>query len=57
LIESMKYYQEKYSVTNNFIEADSVEATEHNLAILLNDGKHPFGHGYCLAWAMMSVTR
>lgn len=50
--ESLHYYKEKYGVPDNFIEKDSVEATEINLAILLNDSKHPFGHGYCLAWTL-----
>ena len=50
--ESLNYYKEKYNVSDNFIENDSVEATAENLAILLNDSKHPFGHGYCLAWAL-----
>ena len=50
--ESLEYYQKEYSVDDDFIQQDSVEAIEHNLAILLNDGKHPFGHGYCLAWSL-----
>ncbi len=51
--ESVSYYKEKYGVSDNFINRDSVLATEHNLEILLNDPKHPFGHGYCLAWALL----
>jgi hypothetical protein len=51
--ESFNYYKEKYGVGNDFIENDSIEATEQNLGILLNDPKHPFGHGYCLAWTLM----
>ncbi|CAH6419934.1 Hypothetical protein HVR_LOCUS996 [uncultured virus] len=50
--ESLNYYKDKYNVGDDFIEKDSVEATESNLAILLNDPKHPFGHGYCLAWSL-----
>ncbi|AEX61932.1 hypothetical protein c7_R1070 [Megavirus courdo7] len=26
--------------------------TDENLAIMLHDPKHPFGHGYCLAMAL-----
>lgn len=51
--ESLNYYQNKYGVEDNFIVQDSVQANERNLAILLNDEKHPFGHGYCLAWSLM----
>lgn len=52
--ESMPYYQEKYNVPNDFIVDNTIESTENNLAILLNDPKHPFGHGYCLAWALQT---
>lgn len=54
--ESMGYYQELYGIPDNFIEKDSVEATLDNLKLLLNDGKHPFGHGYCLAWALQDFS-
>ena len=50
--EALEYYKEKYGVGDSFIEKNSVEATEGNLAIFLNDPKYPFGHGYCLAWAL-----
>jgi hypothetical protein len=50
--ESLNYYKEKYHVTDDFIQNHSVEVTNNNLAILLNDPKHPFGHGYCLGWAL-----
>lgn len=50
--ESLNYYKDKYQVGDDFIENDSVEATETNLTILINDPKHPFGHGYCLAWTL-----
>jgi len=52
--ESMGYYKARYNVPDNFIEWGSVEATETNLCILLNDERHPFGHGYCLAWALQT---
>ena len=50
--ESLVYYKQKYSVGNDFIHNDSVEVTESNMSILINDSKHPFGHGYCLAWTL-----
>lgn len=27
--------------------------TKENISIMLNDTKHPFGHGYCLAMALL----
>jgi hypothetical protein len=51
--ESLKHYQEKYNVACDFIQQDSVEVTQENMDILLNDPKHPFGHGYCLGMALM----
>jgi hypothetical protein len=53
--ESMNYYKEKYNVPDDFIVNDSVEAIEENLQILLNDPKHPFGHGYCLALTLTHI--
>jgi len=47
--ESLNYYREWYNVPENFIEGDTVLATDENLDILLNDPKHPYGHGYVLA--------
>ena len=51
--ESMDYYKEKYGVADDFIKSDSMLATADNLLIMLNDPKHPFGHGYCLAMALL----
>lgn len=51
--ESLDYYKDKYNVSDDFIQLHSMQATAHNLAIMLNDPKHPFGHGYCLALALM----
>lgn len=50
--ESLSHYQSIYGVSDNWIDKDSIEATMDNLNIMLNDPKHPFGHGYCLAWAL-----
>ena len=53
--ESLSYYKNKYHVGDDFIENDTILATEQNLKIMLNDPKHPFGHGYCLAWALQNI--
>lgn len=51
--ESLQYYEKKYSVSKNWIEENTIEASKENLEILLNDSKHPFGHGYCLAMSLL----
>lgn len=51
--ESMAYYKTTYGVPDSFIERQSVEATRFNLGILLRDPTHPYGHGYCLADALL----
>jgi len=51
--ESLEYYKEKYNIKDDFIVDESIEVNEANMAILLNDPKHPFGHGYCLAWTLL----
>ena len=53
--ESLEYYQEKYNVQEAFIQQDTVVATKDNLQILLEDSKHNFGHGYCLASALQEL--
>ena len=52
--ESLDYYRQTYGVPDNFIESNSMEVTPQFLNIMLNDSKHPFGHGYCLAWALLN---
>jgi hypothetical protein len=51
--ESLDYYKEQYQVNDNFIENNTMLVTEENIKIMLHDPKHPFGHGYCLAMALM----
>jgi hypothetical protein len=51
--ESLNYYKQHYSVDNTFIQNRTMLCTVQNLCIMLNDGLHPFGHGYCLAMALM----
>lgn len=53
--ESLQYYKDKYKVGNNFIENSTMLANKENLKIMLNDTKHPFGHGYCLAMALNNI--
>jgi hypothetical protein len=51
--ESLEYYQEKYGVDDSFIVNSTMLATVDSLTIMLEDDKHPFGHGYCLAWSLL----
>jgi hypothetical protein len=51
--ESLQYYQDKYHVNTNFIENHTMLATTDNLNIMLNDTKHSYGHGYCLASCLL----
>ena len=51
--ESLPYYQEKYNVENDFIVGNTMLATKENLDIMLNDNKHCYGHGYCLASVLL----
>lgn len=53
--ESMNYYQEQYNVDNYFIENNTMLITPKNIDIMLNDIKHPFGHGYCLGMALLDL--
>lgn len=51
--ESLDYYKSKYDVDDNFIENSTMLVNRKNIQIMLNDEKHAFGHGYCLAMALL----
>lgn len=51
--ESLPYYIEKYGVRPDFIVSDCMLAEPVGLNILLNDAKHSYGHGLCLAALLM----
>lgn len=55
--ESMPYYLEKYQgyIDETFIQYDSILINETHMRVLLNDPLHPFGHGYCLAMALLNM--
>lgn len=55
--ESMSYYQKKYDVPDDWITENSIRVNSENMKIMLNDPKHPFGHGYCLAMAIMGLDK
>jgi hypothetical protein len=54
--ESLDYYKEMYGVGEDFIEGNTILCSPVNLMIMLNDPKHPFGHGYCLAMSLLGLT-
>lgn len=49
----MEYYKQTYDVPDDWIEADTIEANLDNLEIMIKDTKNAFGHGYCLAMALL----
>jgi len=51
--ESISHYIAKYGVKRDFILNNSMLVEENNIKIMLNDPKHNFGHGYCLAMALL----
>jgi len=54
--ESIQYYMDKYGVKRDFFINSTVEVNEESMKILLNDDKHAFGHGYCLAMALLDIN-
>ena len=54
--ESLDYYMETYGVSEDWINRDTILVTLDNLNIMISDTKHPFGHGYCLAMALLDYT-
>ena len=53
--DSLPYYIGRYNVTKDFFVNNTVDVTDDNMKILLNDQKHNFGHGYCLGMALLGV--
>lgn len=53
--ESLRHYVGTYGLPADFIDRHSVAADAQSLRILLNDPLHPFGHGYCLAAAILDI--
>eukprot|EP01083_Nonionella_stella_P165339 549780_1 len=56
LYQDYDYYQDKYGKMDIVLEGNVMIPTKENLKILLNDTKHPFGHGYCIAMALQGIT-
>lgn len=53
--ESLDYYKEKYGVDDKFIEGGTMLVNQQNADIMLNDDRHAFGHGYCIAMALADL--
>lgn len=49
------YYMDKYRVGDDFIVSSTMLATPENLRIMRDDPEHAFGHGYCLAMALLGL--
>lgn len=54
--ESLNYYKEQYHVNDYFIQQDTMLINQDHLDIVLNDVKHAFGHGYCLAACLLNLN-
>ncbi len=54
---SLSYYKEKYGVSDDFIENSTILVTVENMKIMLNDPKHPFGHGFCLGVSLLGIDK
>jgi len=54
--EHLSYYKEKYDVNDDFLIDNTMLATIENIRIMMNDTKNPFGHGYCLASALLDIN-
>lgn len=52
--ESLEKYKQTYGVGDDFIQNQTALMNRRSLEIFLNDSHHAFGHGYCLAWALLS---
>lgn len=55
--EDLAYYIKTYNVDESFIEQDTILMTPENNKIMVNDTLHPYGHGYCLAVALLGVDQ
>lgn len=56
--ETLDYYKNEYGVQDDFIEKDTILLDPNNLdnlRIMLHDTAHSFGHGYCLALALLDL--
>lgn len=54
--ESMEYYKNTYGVPDNWIIDNTILVNDNNMKILVNDTKHAFGHGYCLAMSLLNIN-
>ena len=52
---SLEYYKQKYGVSDDFIQNDTMVVTEKNLNIMLNDTKERFGHSFVLSGALLDI--
>jgi hypothetical protein len=53
----LEYYKNTYGVSDDFIVNNTMEVNKENITIMLNDDRKPFGHGYCLAMALLDKDK
>lgn len=49
-------FSNKYNTNLNITKDNTILITKENINILLNEKKYPFGHGYCLAMALLDIN-
>lgn len=54
--ECLPYYKKYYKVGDDFIVNSTISVTKENMEIMMNDTSYPFGHGYCLAMALLGLV-
>lgn len=54
-VKYLQHYKDCYGVGDDFIEDNTILINEENINIMLNSDKAPFGHGYCLAMALLNM--
>ena len=53
--KSIDHYKQKYNTDLGITANNTIDVTYDNMKILLNDDKHSFGHGYCIAMAFLDI--
>lgn len=54
-LESLGYYKKMYPVYpwDDWFEGETIDINPGSIHVLLSDTRHPFGHGYCMAMALL----
>lgn len=53
-LESENYYKSKYKI-KDLLQNETMLVTKDHIRMMINDTRHVFGYGYCLAMALLGV--